>query len=379
MIFADNNSTTQPSETTLAWIREASETWGNPSSAHRLGRKALELLEKSRIQVAKLAGVEPQEVVFTSGGSEANSLALCGTFYSTPGFRLLTSGVEHSSIRDCAHFLKNQKALINLLPVDSNGLPSLEELELKLRNFKPHLASLMTANNETGVVFPIPEIIQLCKAYGVPFHTDAVQALGKIPSDFWNQADLISLSAHKINGPKGCGALIIRGNLQLTATHFGGSQEVKRRGGTENLMGIAGFGGACFDKLRGETPSTEILRDRFENHLIQNLEGIHIQGYKSPRLSNTSNVRFEGVLSEILLGALDLDGIYVSAGSACSSGSISPSHVLLEMGLSHSEAKECLRFSWGRFSTEEEVDITSKAVVNHVLRIRQRKSNGQPR
>ncbi|MFM8313578.1 MAG: cysteine desulfurase family protein, partial [Deltaproteobacteria bacterium] len=221
--------------------------------------------------------------------------------------------------------------------------------------------------------FPIPEILELCHKYPCRLHTDAVQGLGKLNPSFYRHADLVSVSAHKIYGPKGIGALIIKKGTPLVATHYGGSQEIKRRGGTENVIGIVGFGGAAAElKNHSPVPSIAEVRDHFESYLGQNLDGMSIQGLKAPRIPNTSNIRFHGIASEVLLGALDLDGISISAGSACSSGSISPSHVLLSMGLSEKEAKECVRFSWGRSSNLGLVEEVAQKVMDHVNRIRAR-------
>lgn len=374
-LYADYNATTPPGSAAVAAMTEAFQTWGNASSAHAIGRKASELLERSRQAVAQLAGVEGKELVFTSGGSEANTLALMGSFLlpRNEPFRLLTSGVEHSSVRDTCQLLQDRGAQVHRLKVGRDGALDLAELDRELAEFRPHLVSLMTANNETGVIFPIDEIAARCRKAGVLFHTDAVQALGKVPANFWNGADLVSISAHKIYGPKGAGALIVRGDRQLIPTHFGGSQEIKRRGGTEGMVGIAGFGGAATDVPDADAlGALQALRDRFETQIREGLTDVSFIGSESPRLPNTTSLRVHGIPSEVLLGALDLEGVCVSAGSACSSGSISPSHVLLEMGLTRDEAKQCLRISWGRHTTAEEVDTVARLVLNHVTRIRTR-------
>jgi cysteine desulfurase len=232
----------------------------------------------------------------------------------------------------------------------------------------------MAVNNETGAILPLHEISQICRDKKITLHTDAVQAFGKLPSETWNFCDLLSITAHKISGPKGVGALIVRRGTPLVATHYGGAQEIKRRGGTENTLGILGFGGACteFPKPEDWTRMKE-LRDYFEKTLLETLPGVTLNGADIPRVTNTSSIRIEGIPSEVLLGALDLEGISVSAGSACSSGSITPSHVLLAMGLSKQEAKECLRFSWGKSTVRSDVDTVLESVVRHVNRIRDRR------
>jgi len=376
MIYADYNATTPLGEGARTWIAQAFELWGNPSSSHRQGRKAMELLNKSREAIAELVGVTPNDIVFTSGGSEANHLALMGKALEVgKGFRILTSQVEHSSVKDLLPLIQKLGGEVDYISVNGQGQLSLSELEAKLKLFNPHLVSLMTANNETGVIFPIPDIAELCQKNSALFHTDAVQGLGKLDSAFYRSAHLVSISAHKIYGPKGVGALIIKKGTSLVATHYGGAQEIKRRGGTENILGIAGFAGAAQELMTSDSQTiSPFIRDYFESTLQKNLEGIWVQGLKEPRIPNTSNIRFQGIPSEVLLGALDLEGIAISAGSACSSGSISPSHVLLNMGLNENEAKECVRFSWGKTSTLQAVEEVAQKVIAHVSRIRARNS-----
>ncbi|MBI4403553.1 MAG: cysteine desulfurase [Deltaproteobacteria bacterium] len=377
MIYADFNATTPLSPAATTAMKRAIDRWGNPSSAHEIGRHAKELLEQAREAVSQQIGVGPEELVFTSGGSEANSMVLLGSWLGceTPPFRLLTSEVEHSSVRDAADYLKERGAnmqFVRLLPTGSIDLDYFEE---QLEKFKPHLVSLMTANNETGILFPVRQIWKLCSKCGIVFHTDAVQAFGKVHRSEWNVADFISVSAHKIFGPKGVGALAVRRSQKLASTRFGGSQEKKRRSGTENMLGIAGFAGAC-SELDGEDNWQRIrcLRDCFEKKLSTQLDGIFFQGAHAARIPNTTNVGFQGIAAEILLTALDLDGVCVSAGSACFSGSSKPSHVLLALGLPPERAKECLRISWGRTTTDEEMDHAADRLISHVNRIRNRRS-----
>ena len=374
-IYADFNATTPLSTVAQSWMARAFELWGNPSSSHSHGRHANEIIEESRVLIARSLGVSSFEVVFTSGGSEANTLALLGSFFlKKPQMRLLTTTVEHSSIRDTAGFLQDQGVPVDYLQVKRSGLFDLEVFERQLNEFRPTLVSVMAANNETGVLFPLKEMFGMCQQRGIILHTDAVQAFGKVSPEEWTFCDLISITAHKISGPKGAGALIVRRGTPLVATHYGGAQEIKRRGGTENVVGILGFGGAASDlPTPDEINNVRVLRDTFEKTLLETLPGVSLNGADVTRISNTSSIRFEGISSEVLLGALDLDGISVSAGSACSSGSISPSHVLLAMGLNKQEAKESLRFSWGKTTTREDVDTVLRAVIKHVTRIRDRK------
>lgn len=372
MIYADFNATTPLSEGALRRMELGKDHWGNPSSSHAKGRKANEIIEESRRILAHALEVPASQIVFTSGGSEANTTALLGSLFTQPhSFRLLTSPLEHSSIQDCLPLMQRMGAEVQYAKALPSGGIDLAHLENQLTEFQPHLVSLMTANNETGVVFPVNAIAQLCKKNGAVFHSDAVQALGKLPPNEWLGADLISISAHKIGGPKGAGALIVR-HGKLTATHFGGNQEIKRRGGTENVLGILGFAGALSEKRA--LSAIENLRNRFEEKLRNNLNEIDIQGASQTRVPNTSNVRFHGVRNEVLLSALDLDGICISAGSACSSGSIDPSHVLLAMGLSEEAAKECARFSFGPTSTENDIETIAERVIFHVKRVRERRS-----
>lgn len=376
MIYADFNATSPLGQAARLALEQACEIWGNPNSSHRLGRQALQILDRSRASLAAAVGVSLNEVVFTSGGSEANTNALLGAYFARPKeFRLLTSAVEHSSVLGTVELLRSLGVPVEQVSLSSDGELNLATFTEQIDRFQPTLVSLMTANNETGVIFPVGPIAALCKSKGILFHTDAVQAFGKIPREEWNAADLISLSAHKIYGPKGVGALIVKSGVKLVSTHFGGSQEVKRRGGTQNALGIAGFGAACEslappEKIEG----LRKLRDDFEARLMAGAEGVSIVGKNLPRVPNTTNVRFSGVSSEVLLSALDLDGVCISAGSACSSGSIVASHVLLALGLSETEAKESIRVSWGVPSQPADVDRVAELVLNHVQRIRSRRT-----
>ncbi len=377
MIYADYNATTPLCPTSTEWMKEVFSSWGNPSSAHSLGREAFQLLERYRTTVAQAFKVTPMEVVFTSGGSEANTMALLGSFWNTEAkpFHLITSKMEHSSVNDTVGCLQKLGAKIDFVRSLPSGIPDVTHLEELLSSNSPHLVSLMAANNETGAIYPIEAIGRLCQKAGVKWHCDAVQAFGKLDPQLLTGADYISISAHKIHGPKGAGALIVRKGNKLWPTHFGGSQELKRRGGTHNMIGIAGFAGACQELPPLEKfAELEALRNRFETFIASRIDGFSIQAAESPRLSNTTNLRIQGISSALMLTSLDLAGICLSAGSACSSGSINPSHVLLEMGLSPEAAKECLRISWGKLTTSQEIDQAAQIVVDHVNRIRSRRN-----
>ena len=372
-IYADWNGTTPIGQTAQTWMGKAIASWGNPSSIHQVGQAARGLLDEARAEIARVCERKPAEVVFTSGGSEANTMALWGSSLLKPGFKLLTLPVEHSSVRATCPMVTKQGGTVEKVKIQASGQLNWPDFVTKLEEFQPDLVSIMAANNETGVIYPLPEIIAECRARGVKVHTDAVQAFGKLPASFWNGADLISLSAHKILGPKGVGALLVSEGLQLQSTHFGGSQETKRRGGTENMVGIAGFAGACRELSPACQEKLGPWRDAFEAHLTSTLTDISILGRDTRRLGNTSKIWFGGISSEILLGALDLDGLFVSSGSACSSGSLMPSPVMLAMGLTEKEALECLRFSWGPNTTEDDVATAAQLVASHVTRIRERK------
>ncbi len=373
IIYADHNATTPIGSAAKQAMIEALDDWGNPSSSHGIGRIARERLEKARSQVAHACGVDPKEVVFTSGGSESNAQCILGMHFCIEDLVLITSETEHSSVRDSVSFLEKRGAKVGRVRVLPSGEIDLGHLETLIREMRPHLVTLMAANNETGVALPVRRVSELCRASEAVFHCDSVQSFGKIPAEIWNGADLISVSSHKVYGPKGVGAMVIRGERKLVPLPFGGTQEVKRRGGTQNMVGIIGFGAAC-EELAADGDAVRMtgLRDRFEKTLLERLDGVSVNGVSTTRVPNTSNVRFQGVISEVLLSILDLSGVCVSAGSACSSGSISPSGVLMAMGLTKDEARECLRFSWGRDTTAEDVDTVAALVIEHVQRIRSR-------
>lgn len=383
-VYLDANATTPLLPEVRSALEQAlaSDTlWGNPSSSHKLGRSAKELIETARLSVSERTGFRPEELVFTSGGSEANSLALQGAFFQQfrkGPFVLVTSTVEHSSVLDLAKWLRDlgdPGVQVHWLEVNRTGQIDLDVLEHKLRTCRPSLVSVMTANNETGVLYPIPEIAVICHREGALLHTDAVQAFGKVPSESWMAADFVSFSAHKVGGPKGVGALRVHPDHPLSATHFGGSQEIKRRGGTENTLGILGFGVACGPAWETLDPKgLRTLRDQMETRLVNADLGMQILCQESPRLPNTTSLQVHGIPSQILLGVLDLHGFAVSAGSACSSGSISPSHVLLAMGLDRDQARECLRISLGRTTTQEDIDSFVATMVREIARIRSRKT-----
>lgn len=338
------------------------QNFANPSSLHHLGRQAARALREARKQAASLIGAsDDNEIIFTSGGTESNNTALRSALSLCPDKKqIVISHVEHSSIYKHCLELERQGFQIDFIHVDSDGCLDLNEVR-GLVSDNTAIVSIMLANNETGVIFPIEEISKIIKEKGILFHVDAVQAAGKLSIDFLKNGcvDFLSIAAHKFYGPKGIGALYIRNKTPFRPLIFGGSQERGRRAGTENPAGIAGMGAACRlvrNDLAEERERLTRLRDEFEKKVSQANKAVTINGGKSFRLSNTSNLRFEGVDGEALLFALDQKGICASSGSACMSGSRDPSHVLKAMGLSDDDANSSLRFSFGRWSTESEIE-----------------------
>jgi cysteine desulfurase len=339
--YLDHNATSPLRPAAKAAMLSALETGGNASSVHREGRAARKLLDDARETVARAVGVIAPMVVFTSGGSEANNLALKGA----PVERLIVSAVEHPSVIEAA---KASGRPVAVIPVDGNGVVDLAALE-KLLPGKPALVSVMLANNETGVIQPVREIATLAHAHGALLHTDAVQALGKIPVNFGLLgADLMTLSAHKLGGPTGAGALIIRDGLAMSPLIHGGGQELRRRAGTENLAAIAGFAAASAEKLN----SISALRSQLD----ASLEPATVFGKAAERLPNTTCFALPGLSAETLLMAFDLEGIAVSSGSACSSGKVAKSHVLAAMGVADDLAKAAIRISLGWTTTEQDIE-----------------------
>lgn len=315
---------------------------GNASSIHEEGRKAHALLDEARDAIARALGVIAPMVVFTSGGSEANNLALKGT----PADRLIVSGVEHPSVLEAA---RGSGKPVDILPVNGSGVVDLEALERLLKEAPKTLISVMLANNETGVVNPLRDVVVLAHAHGALVHTDAVQAFGKVPVNFGLLGvDLLSVSAHKLGGPVGAGALVVRDGLALMPVIHGGGQELRRRAGTENLAAIAGFAAAAQEKRL----EIKALRD----HLEEGLEGAVIFGGAAERLPNTTCFAVPGLSAETALMALDLAGFAVSSGSACSSGKVAKSHVLEAMGVAPELGSAALRVSLGWTTTKEDID-----------------------
>jgi len=361
--YFDHNATTPPDPAVVEVVARAlQEDFGNPSSVHYFGQQAKALLDESRSAVADLIGAEPAEVVFTSGGTEADNMALRGAaeILEAAGRRhLVTSSIEHEAVLNTVKALTRRGWSATLLPVDVSGIVSPAALDAAITD-RTAVVSVMHANNEIGTIQPIAELAAIAHEHGALFHTDAVQSVAKIPVDVRVLGiDLLSLSAHKFNGPKGAGALWIKRGTRMVATMTGGKHERNRRGGTENVPGLAGLGVAA--RLARQKAATEgvrlaTLRDHLEQGILSRVPGTVVNGALSPRVPNTTNISFDGVEAESLLIALDLEGFAVSTGSACSSGTLEPSHVLRAMGLPSHRTQNSIRFSLGAGNTDAEVD-----------------------
>jgi cysteine desulfurase len=360
-IYLDHNATTplRP-EVADAMARALRDLWGNPSSVYAEGAAARAAVERAREQVAELAGARPEEVVFTAGASEANNAVLSGVRR-----HLVTTTAEHPSVLEPAAALEARGVRVTRLPVDADGLVDPGALREALSP-DTDLVSILWANNETGVLQPLAELAAVARAGGVPLHVDATQALGKIPLDV--PVDFASASAHKLNGPKGTGCLICRRDPPVLVR--GGPQERRRRGGTENVAGIVGFGAACAlarAELAARAAGAGALRDRLWQAL-RAIPGIRRNGAPGRVLPNTLSVSIAGTEGDLLVQALDLEGVAVSSGAACHSGSVSPSHVLLAMGRSADEARATLRFSVGHGNDEAQIDAAAAQVRALVAR-----------
>ena len=358
--YLDNNATTRVApEVVEAMLPYLTEQWGNPSSAYSFGKQVGRALDAAREKVAALINADPREIIFTSCGTEGNNTAIHSALVTQPGKRhIVTTAVEHSAnIKLCAQLEKRGYEL-TLLPVDSLGELDVHLLHESIRK-DTAIVSVMYANNETGVVFPIEEIAAICRARGVLFHTDAVQTAGKFKLDVRQLgADFLSLSAHKLHAPKGVGMLFARRGVPFSSLITGGGQEQARRGGTENVPYIVGFGRAAELAMEslGDVPRIKSLRDRMEQGLLASIPNSRRNGIKEPRLPNTSNIAFSDCEAEGILLLLDRAGICASSGSACTTGSLEPSHVLTAMGLSRDLAKGSIRLSLSKYNSDADVD-----------------------
>ncbi|HOL45912.1 MAG TPA: cysteine desulfurase family protein [Candidatus Saccharicenans sp.] len=363
MIYLDNNATTpldpRVTEKIIAFIKEH---FGNPSSLYPLGREVKGLVTEAREQVATALGARRSEIIFTSSGTEADNLAILGLAEAQPEKReFITSSIEHPAVLETARYLEAHGYTVHYLPVDQTGLIDLDFLKSVISP-NTFLVSVMLANNEIGTIEPVEEVVKIAHRYGVPVQTDAVQAFGKMEVKVDSLGiDLLSVSAHKVYGPKGAGALYIRKGLDLKPVLHGGHQEFGLRPGTENTSGIIGFGEAARilrEEWQKDRNRLEKLADRLKSGLEKRIRGIKFNGHPEKRIKSTLNFSFPGLPAEAILLALATREIYVSTGSACTEGSGEVSHVLLALGLSQEEASSALRLSLGRFNTEQDIDQT---------------------
>jgi cysteine desulfurase len=374
-VYFDYNATTPlDPQVRAAMLPFLGEVWGNPSSVHHVGRQARALLDDARDRAAKVFGSKPSEVVFTAGGTESANLAIMGTarLLKPKGRHIITSAIEHHAVLRCCEYLAQQEDFeVTFLPVNREGLVSPDSLSKALRP-DTILVSVMAANNEIGTVQPVAELGALCHQHGVLFHTDAVQWFGKEPFENIHQfnADLVSICAHKIHGPKGAGALFIQSPLQPSPVSLGGSHENERRAGTENLAGIIGFVDALERFVRTPVFAKERLAPLAPRliQLIDRLPGVQFVGSRERRLANTVAFVVAGTDSIPLLAGLDLEGICASSGSACSAGSLEPSHVVEALGVEQRLANSLIRFSLGRESTLEEVELVEQVLPEVIHR-----------
>lgn len=375
-IYMDNAATTRVTEPVFEAMRPYfCEIFGNPSSVHAFGREARKAVEQARRQVATALGAQAGEIYFTGSGTEADNWALRGAAYAQKarGRHIITTQIEHHAVLHAAEQLEKEGFEVTYLPVDGDGVVSLEALEKALRP-DTTLVSIMAANNEIGAIQPIREAAKLAKAHGALFHTDAVQAIGCVPIDVKADGiDLLSLSGHKFHAPKGVGALYIRSGAKLQRLIYGGAQEKTQRGGTENVASIVGMGKAielAMESMESRNAYVSGLRDRLIEGILRRIPETRLNGHRTRRLSGNVNVSIRYIEGEALLLSLDMKGIAGSSGSACTSGSLDPSHVLLAIGLPHEIAHGSLRLSLSEENTTEEVDYTIDALVEIVERLR---------
>jgi cysteine desulfurase len=379
-VYLDNSASTKMAPEVLeAMLPYFSEQFGNSSSIHSFGQEAKGAMDDARRQVASLIGADFNEIVFVSGGTEADNLAIRGVAesYRSKGNHIITSEFEHPAVKNTCVWLEKQGFKITYLPIYENGVVRVEDVKAAITE-NTILISIMHANNEVGTIQPIEKIAQLVKEIrqerkNLFFHTDAVQSAGKNPIDVKTLGvDLLSISSHKIHGPKGVGALYVRKGVRIASQVTGGKHERERRAGTENIPAIVGLG--CASELAKEKllefQQVRVLRDYLENEITKSIEDVKFNGDREHRLPNIANVSFSYIEGEALLIALDLKGIAVSTGSACSSGSTEPSPVLVAMGLSKEMVRGSLRFSLSRYTTKEEVDYLLKVLPEVVLRLR---------
>ncbi len=379
VIYMDNNATTMVAPEVLeSMMPYFSKLYGNPSSMHTFGGQVEKTIRNAREQVAAIINADADEIIFTSCGTESDSTAILAALQAQPEKRhIVTTRVEHPAVKNLCRSLDSltgHKHRITELPVESDGTIDLERYENSLTD-ETAIVSVMWANNETGVVFPIGEMAKIAKSRGILFHTDAVQAVGKIPIDVGQvPVDFLSISGHKLHAPKGVGVLYVRKRTPFVPFLIGGHQEHGRRGGTENVSSVIGLGKACEIARRHitkENTTVKALRDKLENGLLAKIPNSILNGHKTERLPNTSNVSFEYVEGEAILLHMDRFGICASSGSACTSGSLEPSHVLRAMGVPFTAAHGSIRFSLSVYNTEDEVDFVLDKMPGIIANLRE--------
>lgn len=376
VIYVDNNATTQVSPEVLEeMLPYFNEFYGNPSSMHTFGGKVEHKITEARKRLAALLGAAPEEIIFTSCGTESDSTAIRAAILSNSNKKhILTSRVEHPAVKNHYEYLSKNGYRVTFVPVDRKGRLDLDYLYKNLSD-DTALVTIMWANNESGVIFPIEEISRVVREKGIVFHTDAVQAVGKFPIDLKTiDVDMLSLSGHKLHGPKGVGALYVRRGTKYTPFIIGGHQEKGRRGGTENVASIIGLGKAAelaAAHLSDNNNQIKQLRDKLENEILKRIPNTIINGDRNNRLPNTTSIAFEYVEGESILLMMDEFGICASSGSACTSGSLEPSHVLRAMGVPFTAAHGSVRFSLSKYNTEEEIDFIIEKLPPIIERLRE--------
>lgn len=375
-IYFDNNATTRIANEVFEAMKPfLTDLYGNPSSMHTFGGQVEKYIRHSREKIAELLGCDSSEIIFTSGGTESDNAAIKGVLTALPEKRkIITTRVEHPAVLATCREMQAAGYKLIELGVDREGQISLDELEAEVDD-DTAIVTIMYANNETGVIFPIEKIAEIVKAKGAVFHTDAVQAVGKIPLNLdKSNIDLLSLTGHKLHAPKGIGALYIKKGTRISPFIVGGHQEKNRRAGTENVAGIVALGKAtelAERTMEQENTKVKKLRDKLENAILKTCKGATLNGDKNNRLPNTCNISFEYIEGEAILLLLDQFGICASSGSACTSGSLEPSHVLRAMGVPFTAAHGSIRFSLSRYNTEEEVDFVIEKMPAVVNRLRE--------
>ncbi|MES1260746.1 MAG: cysteine desulfurase family protein [Acidobacteriota bacterium] len=367
--YFDHNATAPVAPEVLRGLTDSmAEVYGNASSIHYFGQAAKQRLEGARRALAARLGCDAREIVFTSGGTEADNLAIFGVLRANKGAHVITSAIEHPAVLNACAQLEREGHPVSYIPAGGDGIVDPGDVRRALRS-QTALISLMHANNETGSLQPVAEAARIAREAGVAFHSDAVQTAGRIPLNVRELGvDLLSVSGHKFGAPKGIGALYVRKGIVLQPLFYGGRHERERRAGTENVPGAVALG--CAAGLEAGWRDLAALRDRLENGILARIPASHVNGDRRRRLPNTSNIRFDGIEGEAMVIALDLRGYAVSSGSACSSGAVEPSHVLLAMGLSREDARSSVRFSLGPANTREQVDGLIEAVAESVAHLR---------